>query len=283
VSYENFIYVIGGESEQGIIGHLDRYNPNIDQWEALASKSVATTDIGAGVIGGQIYVPGGRLPSGQITTTLEVYDPHTDLWTQRTPLPTPLSAYALVTFEGRLYLFGGWDGEDYVDSTYQYDPVLDEWTELTPMPTARGFAGAAVAGGKIYVIGGTNGIQWLTNNEAYSPELDTIDISPSHPWQTRSALPTPRAYMGISALADLIYLVGGEQTPTQDPALEYVATQDTWQGFEPPGFEASWIGLELVTVGSKLYALGGKIDGIPVNYVLDYQAIFTIVFPIIQK
>ena len=31
-------------------------------------------------------------------------------------------ARALATLEGKLYLFGGWDGNQYVNSVYQYDP-----------------------------------------------------------------------------------------------------------------------------------------------------------------
>ena len=60
-----------------------------------------------------------------------------------------------MAFEGKLYVFGGWDGARFVATVYEYDPGRDAWTARTPMPTARGFAGAAVAGGKVYVVGGT--------------------------------------------------------------------------------------------------------------------------------
>jgi DNA-binding CsgD family transcriptional regulator/N-acetylneuraminic acid mutarotase len=138
-AYENRIYAIGGESAQEIVANVERYDPASNAWTALAPKPTAVTDVSAAVIGGLIYVPGGRLDATyrQITNRLEVYNPRQDRWETRAPLPEPLCGYALATFEGELYLFGGWNGERYLDSVYVYSPDEDVWRAQTPMPTAR--------------------------------------------------------------------------------------------------------------------------------------------------
>jgi N-acetylneuraminic acid mutarotase len=274
-TYENQIYAIGGETGQAVTGLTERYNPADNQWSVLAAKPVAVSDIGAAVVGGRIYAPGGRLASGAVTTTVEMYDPREDRWAPRAPLPVALSAYALVAFEGRLYLFGGWDGQSYQAGVYVYDPSRDTWTSHTPMPTARGFAGAAAAGGKIYVVGGTDGQQVVNVNEEYGP---AAEVNGEPAWQARAALPEGRSGVALASLADTLYLVGGEG----GPSLEYFPEHDQWQPFDAP-FNQAWAKPGLAGVGTNLYAFGGLRDGTVTAEHLTYQALFTIVLPVINS
>ncbi len=275
-TYENQIYAIGGETVEGVTGQLDRYDPATDSWTTLTAKSLAVSEVGASVIGGRIYVPGGRLASGRVTDALEVYDHRTDRWEQRARLPVAVSAYALVAFEGRLYLFGGWDGSQYLASTYAYDPTRDVWTERTPMPTARGYAGAAVAGGRIYVIGGAAGGNPLTINEEYTPEAEQNATSP---WRVRTPLLAGRFQMGIASIADIVHVVGGG--PASAQPIEYFPQSDQWQAFETPGASA-WSGLGLAVVETEVYAIGGQLADMPTAENWAYQAIYTLAIPVIQ-
>jgi N-acetylneuraminic acid mutarotase len=147
------------------------------------------------VIGGLIYVPGGRSSpdNTQISNHLEIYDPKLDRWSSGASLPVPISGYALVAFEGRLFLFGGWDGHNYLNNVYMYDPFNDSWQERASMPTARAFSGAAEASEVIYVIGGFNGEQPLNTIEIYSPGREN---DPTSAWESTSPLPQGRYSMG---------------------------------------------------------------------------------------
>jgi len=271
--YENQIYAIGGETAQGVTGVMEQYDVATDTWITLTPKPVPVADINAAVIGGKIYIPGGRLASGGVTDVLESYDPRRDQWERRASLPAALSGYALVAFEGKLYVFGGWDSQKFLASVYEYDSDQDKWIERTPMPTARGFAGAAVAGGKIYVIGGYDGKEALAVNEEYLPERDT--------WSRRAPLPAGRYAMGVASIADIIHVVGGEgETGSTLPPLQYVHQQDKWQAFESPLSE-NWSHLGVVPTGTQLYILGGRLGGISTAQNLAYQAIYTVQIPII--
>ena len=273
--YENQIYAIGGETAQGVTGVMEQYDVAADTWITLTSKPLPVADINAAVIGGQIYIPGGRLASGGVTDVFESYDPRRDQWERRAPLPVALSGYALVAFEGKLYVFGGWDGQKFLASVYEYDSDQDKWFERMPMPTARGFAGAAAAGGKIYVIGGYDGKEALAVNEEYLPERDT--------WSRRAPLPAGRYALGVTSIADIIYVVGGEGgTGSTLPPLQYIHQQDQWQEFEGPLSE-NWSHLGVVPTGTHLYILGGRLGGISTAQNLSYQAIYTILIPVIIK
>ncbi len=275
--FENLIYAIGGQTQAGVTDLVERYDPATDTWTERAAKPVAVTDASAAVVGGKIYVPGGRLAEGVITNTVESYDPRTNQWQPCAPLPTPLSGYAIVAFEGKLYLFGGWDGKAYTASVYAYDPVENAWKTYASMPTRRGFAAATVAGGEIYVIGGTDGKQALAVNERYLPAEEASGRSP---WQERRPMPLSTFGMGAASVADIIHVIGGQGDGPAITALEYYPLHDEWQTIVtadlPP--RAS---LGLVALETNLHLLGGLIDKSPSAEQVVYKAIYTTAFPVI--
>lgn len=281
VALENQLYAIGGESVQGVTGELDLYDIQTNTWTTLTPKPIAVADALAAVINGLIYIPGGRTgaETTQLTDQLEIYDPSQDMWSLGAPLPFPLSGYAALAFEGRLYLFGGWDGQRYLSNVLMYDPTLDTWQERSPMPTARAFSSAAEAGGIIYVIGGYNGSQPLDTNEVYSPIRDN---GSSVAWETVHPLPQGRYGMGVTSVADLVYLIGGIGIEGEDlHPLEYSPGTENWQPFTMP-LPESWTGMGMITLGPNLYMLGGQVQGLYTGLFLSYQAIYTVILPIVQ-
>jgi N-acetylneuraminic acid mutarotase len=278
VAHENQILAIAGETLQGPTGVVERYDPEADSWTEGATKPTAVWDSEGAVIGGKIYVPGGRLGSGSVVDVLEIYDPRLDQWTQGAPLPVALSAYAMAAYEGKLYVFGGWDGQNYLNSVYEYNPEENVWNEKTAMPTARAFAGAAVTGGKIFLIGGFDGKRALRVNETYQPDLEGT----SDPWGKAASLPTGRYSMGVTSVADIIQVVGGitdEEGPSI--ALEYFPQSDTWVEFGSLGDQVL-TDLGVVSLGTQLYVVGGKMNDAPTDQNLSYQAVFILSIPVVR-
>jgi DNA-binding CsgD family transcriptional regulator len=279
VPYEGLVYTIGGETISGVTGTVEVYDPISDTWKTAPDKPTPATDLKGALVGGLIYVPGGRLSDGRIGDIFEVYDPLKEVWSVRTALPKPLSAYALVAFEGRLYLFGGWDGHTYTNFVYEYDPALDRWQERTSMPTARGYAGATVAGGVIYVIGGTDGETSLDVNEAYWPARENTQ---EEPWSSFPPLPAPRYDMGVVSTADIIHVVGGESHSGESlPSLKYFPQKQQWGSFEVPG-NGNWQDFGITSIGSWIYAMGGSLGGEISGKNMAYQALFTVWVPVVR-
>jgi DNA-binding CsgD family transcriptional regulator len=278
IAYEGHVYAIAGESADGVTGAVERYDPEADGWTSLADKPTAVADVAAALIGGQIYVPGGRTISGSPTSIVEAYDPETETWESKAPLPVALSAYALAALEGKLYLFGGWDGSVYLDTVYEYDPAQDVWTAKTPMPTARGFAGAAVADGKVYVIGGYDGQEDLATNEEYIPSQDDGQGSP---WTVKSPMPVGRAGCGVAVAANVIHVIGGGWEREIADGVRYNVRSDEWEAFEVP-VSGQWRSLGLALVDTEIYAVGGwNGDYMDVNR--EYTAIFTVILPMYRS
>lgn len=277
INYDNQIYAIGGEASEGISDVVERFNPQANSWTALTPKPTKVTDISAAAIGGLIYVPGGKLPSGMPTDITEIFNPQANVWTAGISLPKALSGYALAVFEGRIYLFGGWDGNQSVNDAYVFDDHNDTWSTLPSMPTARSYAGAVVVDGNIYVIGGWDGHTALTTNEVYRPGVS----DPGSRWSQAPALPFGQYGMGVANLSNIIFLIGGAQSDHQLTTIALIPEETDWVKIDNP-LDNGWSFLGATTIGTRLYALGGKDEAGLSNQMWSYQAIYTISLPIVR-
>jgi N-acetylneuraminic acid mutarotase len=278
--YNNKIYIIGGETAEGVTDTVERYDPATNLWVAVARKPTPVVDAQAAVIGGLIYVPGGRLATGQITEEMEVYDPRSDRWHTAARLPKPLSAYAMAAFEGRLYVFGGWDGENNSDSVYEYIPTENAWLSRAPMPMPRVQSKATVAAGKIHVLGGENSAGPVLANDVYIPEAER-GAQPA--WESYAPLPDGRSGIAVVSVADMVYVVGGVKSGERAAAsFQYSPQLNEWQSLEAPPTVEPWADFALVATDAYLYAIGGKLDKAPTNRMLSYQVLFVVRLPVVK-
>lgn len=169
------IYFVGGRIPTGagakhISEHADTSRAEVldlrsGGWTPIADAPSARNSAAGAVIGNKLYVVGGRQMVVQAdgrsrpvnVATLEVYDPATDRWETRAPMPLAQGGLAAAAHDGKLYVFGG---EQFVPQakvfgeSWVYDPALDRWSALPGMATPRHGHGAAVVGNRIYLMGG---------------------------------------------------------------------------------------------------------------------------------
>ncbi|MCF8068362.1 MAG: hypothetical protein K9L30_07235 [Desulfobacterales bacterium] len=174
------IYAMGGrqtEMMEGLYGEvpgqridvldsLECYDPKTNAWEyktpMLSKRMLFAAAIGPD---DKIYVFGGSEgytadPETPTLDTTEVYDPKTDSWSTRTPMPEPKDTHAAVLgADGKIYILGGTKGGDTPpqNDVFIYDPVKDTWKKGPKMKLPRStLAAVATPDGKIYAIGGTD-------------------------------------------------------------------------------------------------------------------------------
>ena len=171
------MYVIGGEIVGGRAQTVEEFDPATGLWTTQANwMPNPASNICTGVIGTDIYVPGGYDAAATYLDTLQVYYTTVDAWGTITsdPLPVPLAGHGCGVLDGKLYVFGGvTTGGTYSVATYVYDPMAAagaRWTQLSDMLTVRGYFATVTAGGLIYAIGGRNlAITDLATVEAGTP------------------------------------------------------------------------------------------------------------------
>jgi N-acetylneuraminic acid mutarotase len=217
------------------------YNPAADTWRALAPMPEKRGAAVAVEVAGQIYVIGGTIPepgSKEIAVrpnraarslgTNEAYDPVSNKWTSRSPMPTARNHTFAGAVNGKIYVIGGRTSSSFItaasnlDIVEEYDPVSNTWGgsgARVALPTARSGGGWATFNGKIYVAGGEVQTRSLIGAfralEAYDPVANSWTILPS--------LPIPRHGVATAVLGDKIHFVSGHITSGGAPDTQ-VAT-----------------------------------------------------------
>jgi N-acetylneuraminic acid mutarotase len=170
---DGILYALGGQDLTGVpVNTNEAYDPKTDTWTTKAPMPSPRDHLTSAVVDGKLYVIGGRTASSNSSSSSswvnlnsnEMYDPISDTWTTKAPMPSNRSGLAATaSADGNIYVFGGEDAITATDTTFdnneKYDPHKDKWTSEAPMPTARHGLAAVFDNmtNGIYVIGG--GIQ----------------------------------------------------------------------------------------------------------------------------
>ena len=251
VAYDQDIFVIAGEGAEGVSGGVFRYSTADEAWSVRRDKPTPVKNIQAAVIGERVFIPGGLTADGSPSDVLEIYDPRQDTWETGASLPIHLSDYALVDFEGQLYLFGGWDGAQAQDGVFIYDPVSDSWEAGTSMPSASQALGAAALEDRLIILGGKNEEGLLDQTWTYYPSRD---VESENPWEPFSPMPAGCFGFGTASIYDTIYVFGGQVDDEVENAGAWLMIGEDWIDLEA-NQDYSGRRVTLVTLGSQLFLL----------------------------
>ncbi|RMG95757.1 MAG: hypothetical protein D6706_11495 [Chloroflexi bacterium] len=248
------VYEIGGQTTAGITNAVSIYDTTTHTWQAGTAKPTPVTDATAAVLFGEIYVPGGRTADGQPTSVVEVYSPANNAWRPVTALPQPIAGGLAISDGSFLYLFGGWDGTQYLDTAFVYDPGADSWRPIERMPQPRVFAAGAAVAGQLYVVGGFDGEDELDSCHYYDVTAEV--------WVSCPPMLQARAGAGATVLLNKLYVFGGGMTPETAVSFSefYDPTTETWQVVNTPMLQEvpAWAQLGVAIVETQIYVLGGR-------------------------
>ena len=128
------IYAMGGwgvsqiqDQSETILSSVEVFNLKRNRWKERTGMVAPKTSHTASVIDGKIYVMGGYFQEGKeykTLSTIEIYDPATDRWTQESDMLIGKSGHRTAVIDGQIYIFGG-DSNNFHDlltSVEVYDP-----------------------------------------------------------------------------------------------------------------------------------------------------------------
>jgi serine/threonine protein kinase len=233
VAFDDSIVLVGGTDGSQYLSSVISFTPKpIDPPRAenclgvrsgsLASMPTARGGMSVGAIGGIVYVVGGYDWKSVFLATNEAYDPRSDSWTVKSPMPTARemrgSNNAVVAES--LYVIGGNAAGTCTDANERYDPKNDTWSTRAPMPTARCHHSVVAHGGLIYAIGGTNtiGSKAYDTVEIYDPVTDT--------WTHGVPMPSARMDSAAVSMDGAIVVIGGLNLSLSPNSLTTVEAYD---------------------------------------------------------
>jgi len=207
------------------------------------------------------------------TNITEEYNPATDMWAFKAPMPAPRSSITANIVNGKIYVISAPYNSS---SNYVYDPETDSWNTKTPPPYEITSYASAVVDNKIYFIATdytTSGL-WSgpfiqiydTLNDkwsigAYAPtyginavagattginapkriyffdETGAQVYDPTNDlWTVGASMPTLRSNVGVAVVNDLFYAVGGEFLPPSNSLFGNVTTSAVNEQYTPVGY-----------------------------------------------
>jgi N-acetylneuraminic acid mutarotase len=211
-------------------------------------------EVAVAVLDGLVYVIGGFGRTGQPMATVEAYDPATNEWQLKTPLPEATHHPAAAVVNGRLFVIGGYTGGAVggtaVPTVYEYDPARNAWVTRAPLPTPRGALAAVVLAGRIHALGGSG--------EGNTGAHEVYDVA-SNRWSSANPMPTPRDHLTAVAYQGRVWAIGGRASfmgKQFDNVEIYDPTTNSWQTGTP--LPTGRGGLAAAVVGDRIFVFGGE-------------------------
>jgi len=250
--FDECIYLFGGYvSGSGYSDEMWKYDVSTDGWSELPTMIPAPSPRGGhtmvyDITNEVIILFGGTDGIGSYLGDTWVYNVGAMTWTEMSATgipgvdkPSPRAGHGMTTrvFDENAFLFGGYDGINYFQDSWEYDYITDTWTKLslTTNPSAR--EGHAMvndaSNNKIILFGGFDGTHYKQDTWIYDYSLPTPD------WSQRNPTTKPEARMG-HAMAwknfySEIYLFGGyDGNIYRSDLWKYDHSTNTWAWQTPP-------------------------------------------------
>ena len=160
----------------------------------------ARASIGSAVKSGQIYVIGGVTGDGVTRlTTNESYNPATNTWTTKAPLPSGKSEVSVGLAGTTILATDGYTTSGDTGDNQGYNATTNSWKSLASDPTPRHDSCYGVISGLMYIAGG--GLSPINTNESY-------DVA-SNRWTALSSIPVATTAPGSATSNGQLFCFGG--------------------------------------------------------------------------
>ena len=243
VTWQSYVYVIGGTVDQKLSSSVWRYCPLYNCWKKVASMLKTAASFGVAVLAGYLYATGGL----NNDYNMQVYEPLEDKWQFGTPMQVKRVYHCMVAFQDHyLVVIGG--NTPTTDSLYsveKYDKHTKTWSYMPQLNIGRIEASAISLNDKIYVVGGYSG--------SSPPELNSCEIydSVSNKWSLIEPMITPRKDAVITIYHGRVYVLGGNSKKWLLNFEYYCNETKCWKSEESGPF-TSHCQCCTVTLGGKM-------------------------------
>ncbi|KAM5287875.1 kelch domain-containing protein 7B [Ctenodactylus gundi] len=198
----NYLFLAGGVRGSGAEAICSNevfcYNPLTNIWSQVRPMQQARAQLKLVALDGLIYAIG-----GECLYSMERYDPRTDAWTSRAPLPagTFPVAHEAVACRGDIYVTGG----HLFYRLLRYSPMKDAWDECPYSASHRRSSDMVALGGFLYRFDLLRGVG------AAVMRYNTVTGS----WSRAASLPLPDpAPLRCTVLGNTIYCLNHQVTAT---------------------------------------------------------------------
>ena len=196
-----------------------------------------------------MFAIGGWL-EGVPTTLIETYDVRTNKWFEsKMSHKFPRAYHGAQEINGVIYLVGGTNGSEILNTVHCYDPSKNKWYQRANMFEQRCYVSTAVVDNYLYVLGGHNGLQRIRTAEKYEYQKNQ--------WYKISEMNLSRSDACATVHNGLIFIAGGLNDQIIENSVEmYNPLDSVWTFIQ--SMSSPRTSLALISYKNSLYALGGN-------------------------
>ncbi|XP_005232318.1 kelch-like protein 6 isoform X1 [Falco biarmicus] len=189
----------------------------------------------------EVYISGGKETKHDVWK----YNASINKWIQIEYLNIGRWRHKMAVLGGKVYVIGGFDGMQRINSMEAYDPFHNCWSEAAPLMVNVSSFAAASYKKKLYVIGGgPNGKLATDKTQCYDPATNA--------WSLKAAMPVEAKCINAASFRDHIYVVGG----AMKALYCYSPQEDTWCLVTQFTHERASCGIS--PCNNKLFITGGR-------------------------
>ncbi|KAK5870290.1 hypothetical protein PBY51_024942 [Eleginops maclovinus] len=174
---DSVLYVLGGSTDEGLLGDVERLVLGSEEWEEVSPMVRAVERAASAAMDSCIYVACGLDENGEVYAGVQRYRVKEDQWDVVSYSPFPRYDLVATELNGALYLFGG--------QALRFDVETDEWTVQDEECLDRKFfCGCTTVSGQIYLLSERKSNKAFPNMVLMDPYIDTC-------LQVDDAIPCP--------------------------------------------------------------------------------------------
>jgi N-acetylneuraminic acid mutarotase len=226
-------------------------------WSTRAALPSARRAPAVTGLNGRLYAIGGSNSAAIPLNTVQAYDPATNAWSTKAPLPVARqNGNGAATLGSTIYVAGGSDATGMPTRTlYAYDATTNTWSTKANMPVTSGCGGSALINSKLYVLSGCTSSS--TGKQVFAQLLHRYDPG-TNLWTTLRPPPDVHFQPSVGALNGKLYVAGGNNgAGAQTGRLDvYDPATNTWS--TKAAMPTARVASAGAFVGGKFYVLGGR-------------------------
>ncbi|KAH9399582.1 hypothetical protein TYRP_017568 [Tyrophagus putrescentiae] len=216
--YDSELYAFGGKDKDFNSAYSvwsRSLGDPASQWTARAPMNKGRNDPYSVVLNDDIYVFGGRVQNGRISSC-ERYSSQLNQWSTVAEMNSYRAYASAAAINGCIYIAGGYNEKrKKLQSVCKYCPETDTWREVAPMTTERCAFALTPFAGRLWAIGGVgNDYDPLSSCESYDPVTDT--------WRDEAPMKEGRYNHAAMEFNGELFVVGGERSSDSQVVEKYV-------------------------------------------------------------
>jgi len=178
------------------------------------------------MVGSKFYMFGGQV-DGASLNDVWAFDLHSlrskAMWEQvelaeGSARPAPRSGHTIVSYEDKIIMFGGNDGQYLYNDTWMFDTAQNEWTELSCIgfiPASREGHAACVVDDVVYIFGGRG----MDGKDLGDIAALNFTARRWFMFQKMGPAPSPRTGHAMATVGSRVFVVGGRSAESCKDAV----------------------------------------------------------------